>query len=244
MAKRMDVSDSTIRAVWKRHDLKPHVVRKFKLSKDPEFVEKMQDIVALYLDPPTNALVFSLDEKSQIQALDRSRPILPIREGLPEHQTHDYKPHGTTNLFAALNVATGRVLSQFHERHRHQEFLLFLEEVERHTPKGLDVHVILDNSSTHKTPEVDAWLAEHPRVTLHFTPTGSSWINMVERVFGRVTEEQIRRGAFKSVEQLEAAIQAWLDEHNENPQPFKWVKTADEIIRKVEKYRRTYAALH
>lgn len=244
MADNADVPDSTVRTVWKRHDLKPHIVRRFKLSNDPAFVEKTTDIVGLYMDPPQNAVVFSVDEKSQIQALDRSQPILPIRPGLPEHQSHDYRRHGTTTLFAALDVANGRVLSQFQERHRAEEFIQFLDEIDAQTPTCLDVHVIVDNYSAHKTVEVEAWLAEHPRFTMHFTPTGSSWLNMVERVFSKLTEERIRRGAFRSVEELETAIESWLDELNEHPKPFKWVKTADEIVRKVEKYRRTYHAPH
>lgn len=244
MAKVAGVKKSTVEQIWKKHDLKPHVVRTFKLSKDPEFEEKVEDIVGLYLNPPERAIVLSMDEKSQIQALDRSRPILPIRPGLPEHQSHDYKRHGTTTLFAALNVNTGEVIGQLHERHRAIEFITFLEEVNRNTPKNRELHIIVDNYRTHKTDEVKAWLAKHPRFVLHFTPTGSSWINMVERLFGKLTEERIRRGVFKSVPQLNKAITEWLDAHNENPKPFRWTAKAADIIRKVLKYRAIYRTLH
>lgn len=244
MAKTAGVKKSTVEQVWKKHDLKPHVVRTFKLSKDPKFEEKVEDIVGLYLNPPERAIVLSMDEKSQIQALDRSRPILPIRPGLPEHQSHDYKRHGTTTLFAALNVQTGEVISQFHERHRADEFIEFLKQVDRKAPKKRELHIIVDNYRTHKTADVQAWLSKHPRFILHFTPTGSSWINMVERLFGKLTEERIRRGAFKSVPQLEKAIKEWLDAHNEDPKPFRWTAKAADIIRKVRKYRAIYRTLH
>jgi transposase len=244
MAKRVGTTDSNIRIIWKRHDLKPHLVRKFKLSNDPDFVEKVHDIVGLYLNPPDNAIVFSLDEKSQIQALDRSQPILPIRPGLPEHQAHDYKRHGTTSLFAAMDVASGKTIAQLHLRHRAAEFIDFLEEIDRQTPDDKELCVILDNYITHKTKAVNDWLEDHPRFKFFFTPTGSSWINMVERLFSKLTTERIRRGVFRSVENLEDAIVAWVNEHNADPRPFKWTKSAKEIVRKVEKYRRTYAALH
>lgn len=244
LAKHLGCSPAMVQRVWKKHDLRPHVVRTFKLSKDPNFVEKVEDVVGLYLDPPDKALVLSVDEKSQIQALDRSRPILPIREGLPEHQTHDYKRNGTTTLFAALDAATGNVISRFKKRHRHQEFIAFLKHIDEATPPELDLHLILDNYGTHKTPAVKRWLKRHPRFHLHFVPTGSSWLNLVERLFRDVTEQRVRRGAFKSVPELEAAIQAWLDERNDDPKPFQWTKTVDEILRKVEKYKRIYDALH
>ena len=244
MAKTAGVKKSTVEQVWKKHDLKPHVVRTFKLSKDPNFEEKVEDIVGLYLDPPERAIVLSMDEKSQIQALDRSQAILPIRPGLPEHQSHDYRRHGTTTLFAALNVQTGEVISQFHERHRASEFIEFLKQVDRSTPKKRELHIIVDNYRTHKTAEVQAWLAKHPRFVLHFTPTGSSWINMVERLFGKLTEERIRRGAFRSVPQLEKAIKEWLAAHNKDPRPFHWTAKAADIIRKVRKYRAIYRTLH
>lgn len=244
MAKHVGTTDSNIRIIWKRHDLKPHLVRKFKLSNDPEFVEKVHDIVGLYMNPPDNAIVFSLDEKSQIQALDRSQPILPIRPGLPEHQAHDYKRHGTTSLFAAMDIASGKTIAQLHPRHRAAEFIEFLDEMDRQTPAEKDLYVILDNYITHKTKEVNEWLEAHPRFKFFFTPTGSSWINMVERLFSKLTTERIRRGVFKSLEELEAAIVGWINDHNDDPLPFKWTKSAKEIVRKVKKYRRTYAALH
>lgn len=244
MARAANTDKGTVARVWKKHDLKPHIVRTFKLSNDPDFEEKVEDIVGLYLSPPENAIVLSVDEKSQIQALDRSRPILPIRPGLPEHQTHDYARHGTTTLFAALNVETGHVITRLEERHRAVEFLGFLKAIHRNTPKGKDVHIILDNYQTHKTQAVRDWLEKHPRFVLHFTPTGSSWINMVERIFGKITAERIRRGAFKSVPALNRAIKEWFAEHNAHPKPFVWTAEADEIIRKVRKYRETYRTLH
>jgi transposase len=244
LAKHLDVPQATVQRVWKRHDLKPHIVRTFKLSKDPLFVEKLEDVVGLYLNPPEKALVLSLDEKSQIQALDRTRPRLKVRPGLPEHQTHDYKRHGTTTLFAALELATGAVITKFKKRHRHQEFITFLQEIDARTPSDLDLHVILDNYGTHKTPQVKRWLHKHPRFHMHFIPTGSSWLNLVERLFRELTAQRIRRGTFTSVPELEAAIQAWLDEYAKDPKPFKWTKTVDEILRKVQKYRRTFDTLH
>lgn len=244
MARAANTDKGTVARVWKKHDLKPHVVRTFKLSNDPEFEEKVEDIVGLYLSPPDNAIVLSVDEKSQIQALDRSQPILPIRPGLPEHQTHDYTRHGTTTLFAALNVETGHVITRLEERHRAVEFLRFLKTIDRQTPKDKDIHIIIDNYRTHKTKEVQEWLERHPRFALHFTPTGSSWINLVERIFGKITAERIRRGAFKSVPDLNRAIKAWFEEHNANPKPLIWTAKADVIIRKVRKYRETYRTLH
>jgi transposase len=244
LARHLRVPPATVQRVWKRHDLKPHLVRTFKLSKDPHFVEKLEDVVGLYLDPPDKALVLSLDEKSQIQALDRTRPLLPVRPGLPAHQTFDYKRHGTTTLFAALDLLTGAVITKFRKRHRHQEFITFLNEIDAKTPRELDLHVILDNYGSHKTPHVKRWLKKHPRFHLHFIPTGSSWLNLVERLLRELTTQRIRRGAFRSVPELETAIQGWLDEHNADPKPFKWTATVDEILRKVEKYRRTYDTLH
>lgn len=244
LARHLHVPPATVQRVWKRHDLKPHLVRTFKLSKDPHFVEKLEDVVGLYLNPPDQALVLSLDEKSQIQALDRTRPLLPVRPGLPAHQTFDYKRHGTTTLFAALDTLTGVVITKFKKRHRHQEFITFLSEIDSKTPRELDLHVILDNYGSHKTPHVKRWLEGHQRFHLHFTPTGSSWLNLVERLLRELTTQRIRRGAFRSVPELEAAIQDWLDEHNADPKPFKWTATVDEILRKVEKYRRTYDTLH
>jgi transposase len=244
LARHLHVPPATVQRVWKRHDLKPHLVRTFKLSNDPHFVEKLKDVVGLYMNPPDKALVLSLDEKSQIQALDRTRPLLPVRPGLPAHQTFDYKRHGTTTLFAALDMLTGAVITKFKKRHRHQEFITFLNEIDAKTPHELELHVILDNYGTHKTPHVKRWLKKHPRFHLHFIPTGSSWLNLVERLLRDLTTQRIRRGAFRSVPELEAAIQGWLDEHNADPKPFKWTATVDEILRKVEKYRRTYDTLH
>lgn len=244
LAKHLGCPPVTVQRVWRRHDLKPHLVHTFKLSKDPHFVEKLEDVVGLYLNPPDKALVLSLDEKSQIQALDRTRPMLPVRPGLPAHQTFDYKRYGTTTLFAALNMLTGVVVTKFKKRHRHQEFITFLNEIDAKTPPDLDLHVILDNYGAHKTPHVQRWLKRHPRFHLHFVPTGSSWLNLVERLFREVTSQRIRRGTFKSVPELEAAIQDWLDAHNADPKPFKWTATVDEILRKVNKYKRIYDALH
>lgn len=244
LAKHLGCPPATVQRVWKRHDLKPHLVRTFKLSKDPHFVEKLEDVVGLYLDPPDQALVLSLDEKSQIQALDRTRPLLPVRPGLPAHQTFDYKRHGTTTLFAALDLLTGAVITRFKKRHRHQEFLTFLNEIDVKTPPELDLHVVLDNYGSHKTPHVQRWLKRHPRFHLHFVPTGSSWLNLVERLFRELTSQRIRRGTFKSVPELEAAIQGWLDEHNADPKPFRWTATVNEILRKVDKYKRIYDTLH
>lgn len=244
LAARLGVPPSTVHDVWKRHDLKPHKVRRFKLSKDPKFEEKVVDIVGLYLAPPERSLVICVDEKTQIQALDRTRPLLKVRPGLPEHQTHDYKRNGKTNLFAALEMASGRVLHQFHARNSNAEFIQFLGEIDRNTPADLDLHLVVDNSGTHGTDEVVAWLAERPRFHLHFTPTSSSWMNMVERIFGSLTTQRIRRGTFDDVNSLQAAITAWMDDHNANPKPFRWVRTADEILRKVQKMRKIFQTLH
>ncbi len=226
MAAAVGLSRSSVQRIWKAHGLKPHLTKTFKLSNDKRFVEKAEDIVGLYLNPPDNALVLSVDEKSQIQALDRTQPGLPLKKGRAGTMTHDYKRHGITTLFAALDVATGRVIGQCMQRHRHQEWLRFLRTIERNTPKALDLHLIIDNYATHKHPAVTAWLAKHPRFHMHFTPTSGSWINQIERFFGRITQDRIRRGAFKSVDQLEAAIQDYLEHHNENPQPFTWTKSA------------------
>jgi len=243
MAKHLGISESTVRTVWKRHDLKPHIVRKFKLSNDPAFEAKVEDIVGLYLNPPENAVVLCVDEKSQIQALDRSRPILPVRPGLPEHQTHDYKRHGTTTLFAALDAHNGEVVHQLNDKHTQHEFIAFLEEIDTRIPEQ-ELHLVVDNYGTHKTPLVNQWLEKHPRFTLHFTPTASSWINLVERLFGKLTAERIRRSAFRSVDESNQAIEEWIETHNEDPIPFKWTAKTKDIVRKVNKYRRTYSALH
>ena len=236
MAKEAGISEHSVLRIWRAFGLKPHRVDSFKLSADPMFVEKVRDIVGLYLNPPDKAIVLCVDEKSQTQALERSQPILPLRPGLPERQTHDYVRHGTLSLFAAYDAATGRVLGRCHQRHRHQEFLAFLERIDAAFPDDgqSQLHLIIDNYSTHKTPKVHRWLLRHPRFHLHFTPTGSSWLNMVERFFARITTEAIRRGSFSSVRQLQAAIDAYLAEHNKEPKPFTWTASADSIFRKLE----------
>ena len=236
MAKAAGISQSSISRIWRTFGLQPHRVETFKLSKDPLFVEKVRDIVGLYLNPPDRALVLGVDEKSQIQALDRSAPILPLAPGAPERRTHDYRRHGTTSLFAALDVATGRVIGECHRRHRSQEFLQFLRTIDASVPPELDVHLILDNYGTHKTPRVRRWLATHPRFHVHFTPTGASWLNLVERWFALLSDKQIKRGAHRSTRELEAAIRQYLDITNNAPKPFVWTKTADDILASVARY--------
>jgi transposase len=244
MASAVGLSYTSVQRIWKAHGLKPHLVKTFKLSNDKRFVEKVRDVVGLYLDPPEKALVFSVDEKSQIQALDRTQPGLPMKKGQAGTMTHDYKRHGTTTLFAALNVATGQVIGQCMKRHRHQEWLRFLRAIERNTPKALSVHLIADNYATHKHDKVKAWLKRHPRFHMHFTPTSGSWLNQVERFFGRITEDRIRRGVFKSVAELEAAIQEYLDHHNANPKPFIWTASAAAILEKVARGRQALESAH
>ena len=244
LAKAVRLSHSSVQRIWAAHGLKPHLTRSFKLSNDPKFCEKVQDIVGLYLDPPDNALVLSVDEKSQIQALDRTQPGLPLKKGRAGTMTHDYKRHGTTTLFAALDVATGRVIGECMPRHRHQEFLRFLRAIDRDTPKGLDLHLIVDNYATHKHAKVKAWLKRHPRFRVHFTPTSASWINLVERFFGLITDEAIRRGVFHSVPELEAAIQAYLEQHNPEPKPFVWTAKAANILEKVVRGRKALESVH
>lgn len=230
MAKATGMSQSAISRIWRAFGLKPHLTETFKLSPDPLFVEKVRDIVGLYVNPPEGALVLCVDEKSQIQALDRTQPVLPLRPGLPERRTHDYVRHGTTNLYAALDVASGMVLTDLTERHRAQEFRRFLNLINRTVPAELDVHLVVDNSSTHKTPEIHRWLVRHPRFTLHFTPTYSSWLNLVERWFAELTSKWLRRGTHRSTKELETAITAWVDRWNVDPKPFVWHKSADEIL--------------
>lgn len=237
MAKVAGVSPATVQRIWSARGLKPHLVKTFKLSNDPRFEEKLVDVVGLYLDPPEKAIVLCMDEKSSVQALDRTQPSLPMVRGRAGTMTHDYKRHGTTTLFAALDVLTGRVIGQCLPRHRHEEFLRFLRVIDKQTPKGLDVHLILDNYSTHKHAEVAAWLAKHPRFHLHFTPTSSSWLNLVERWFRQITDKAIRRGVFHSVPDLIAAIEAYLMAHNDDPKPFIWTATADDILAKVRRGR-------
>jgi transposase len=236
MAKRSGLSKSTVGRIWRKFDLKPHLIDEFKLSTDPLFVAKVVDVVGLYHNPPEKAVVLCVDEKSQVQALDRSQPVLPMMPGMPERRTHDYARHGVTSLFAAFNIADGTVISELHRRHRHQEFLKFLKKIDKNVPAGLDVHLVCDNYGTHKTPEIQDWLARHPRFRVHFTPTGSSWINQVERWFGYLTDKKIRRGVHKSVQALEADIRAWIEHWNQDPKPFAWVKTADEILNSLAEY--------
>src|SRR5437764_10166252 len=233
MAKQMGISHTSVQRIWAEHGLKPHLVRSFKISNDPDFVAKVEDIVGLYLNPPEKALVLSVDEKSQIQALDRTQPILPLRPGIPERQTHDYARHGTTTLFAALNVLSGEVLGDCMPRHRHQEFLRFLRRIERSTPRRLAVHLILDNYGTHTHPAVEAWFRTHPRYHRHFTPTGASWLNLVERFFAEITDKRIRRGTFCSVGELVRAIRDYIRRRNHRPRPFVWTASARSIARKV-----------
>ena len=232
MAKAMGISHTSVQRIWREAGIKPHLVKTFKISNDPQFEEKVTDVVGLYMNPPDKALVLCVDEKSQIQALDRSQPGLPLKPGRAATMTHDYKRHGTTTLFAALDVASGLVVGECLPRHRAKEFLRFLRKIDRATKKSLDLHLVLDNYATHKTPEVRAWLAKHPRFHLHFTPKGASWMNLVERFFAEITNKRLRRGIFKSVGELEDAIHEYLDRHNANPKPFQWTKTATTILDK------------
>ena len=237
MAERVGLSQSAIVRIWHAFGLQPHKSETFKLSTDPFFVEKVRDVVGLYLNPPERAIVLSVDEKSQVQALDRTQPLLPLGPGQAERRTHDYERHGTTSLFAALDVATGAVIGKCYRRHRQQEFVRFLEEIEATIPdeEGLTIHLIMDNYGTHKTPRVKRWLQRHPRYRVHFTPTSASWLNQVERFFAALTEKRIRRGVFRSVAALEAAIRDYLEKHNQAPKPFVWTATADLIFKKIQK---------
>jgi transposase len=230
MAARSGLSPSTIGRIWKAFELKPHRAEGFKLSSDPLFVEKVYDVVGLYLNPPESAVVLCVDEKSQVQALARSQPVLPMMPGMPERRTHDYVRHGVTSLFAAFNIADGTVISAIHRRHRAVEFRKFLTTIDAQVPDHLDVHLVCDNYGTHKTPAVKAWLARHPRFHLHFTPTSSSWVNQVERWFGFITDQLIRRGSHTSVQALEADIRDWVNSWNDDPKPFIWTKTAEQIL--------------
>jgi transposase/transcriptional regulator with XRE-family HTH domain len=230
MAKRSGLSKSTIGRIWRTFELKPHRADTFKLSADPLFIEKVYDVVGLYLNPPESAVVLCVDEKSQIQALARTQPVLPMMPGMPERRTHDYARNGITSLFAAFNIADGTVISALHRRHRAVEFKKFLARIDAEVPAQLDVHVVCDNYGTHKTPSVNTWLARHPRFHVHFTPTSSSWVNQVERWFAYITDELIRRGSHASVQALEADIRAWVDAWNNDPKPFVWTKTAEQIL--------------
>jgi transposase len=230
------LSRSSVHRVWQAFALAPHRTETFKLSKDPLFIDKVRDVVGLYLNPPDKALVLCVDEKSQIQALDRSQPILPMRPGQAERRAHDYKRNGTTSLFAALDTKTGKVIGQLHRRHRSLEFRKFLDQIDAAVPAGFDVHLILDNYGTHKTATIQRWLLKRPRFQLHFTPTGASWLNLVERWFALLTEQQLRRGVFRSTRNLETTIRSYIHSHNQQPKPFTWTKTADEILASVARF--------
>ena len=236
MAKRCGMSQTMGSRIWRAFALQPHRVEGFKLSKDPLFVEKVRDIVGLYLNPPQRALVLCVDEKAQIQALDRSPPVLPMRPGQAERRTPDYLRYGTTTLFAAFDAKTGSVIGELHRRHRAREFRDFLQTIDQRVPRGLELHLIIDNYATHKTPMIKRWLLRHPRFHLHFTPTGASWLNLVERWFALLTEKQIRRGVHRSTRQLEDAIRAFLDHNNRHPTPFIWTKTADQILESLARF--------
>jgi transposase len=244
MAAAVGVSEATVRRIWHAHGLKPHLVKTFKVSKDPEFAEKLEAIVGLYLNPPEHAMVFCVDEKSQIQALDRTQPSLPIKKGRCGTMTHDYKRNGTVTLFAALNTLDGAVLSMCDDRHRHQEWLRFLRLIDELNPEAKEVHLIADNYATHKHPKVQRWLKRHPRIHMHFTPTSSSWLNMVERFFRDLTTKRIRRGVFRNIEDLIAAIDEYVEQHNTAPKPFIWTAKARDILAKVNRARRALDNRH
>jgi transposase len=236
MAREVGLTQSAVQRIWKAFGLQPHRQDTWKLSKDPLFIDKVRDVVGLYLNPPERAVVLCVDEKSQIQALDRTAPILPMLPGTPQRATHDYRRAGTSSLYAALDLASGKVIGRLHSRHRAIEFKQFLQTLDREVPTHLDVHLVLDNSSTHKTPTIQRWLAAHPRFVLHFTPTSSSWLNLVERWFAELTSKLLRRGTHRSVRQLNSDIRAWIDTWNQDPKPFVWTKTADEILDSIARY--------
>src|SRR5881628_1201305 len=244
MAKAQGISRMAVQRIWDRHGLKPHLTKTFKLSRDKRFVEKLYDVVGLYLNPPDKALVLCVDEKSQIQALDRTQPLLPLRPGVPARQTHDYKRNGTTNLFAALNMLDGTVIGDCMPRHRHQEFIRFLQLISVKTALDLDLHLIVDNYGTHKHPRVQSWLKRHPRFHLHFIPTSSSWLNMVERWFREITDRRIRRGSFQNVPDLIAAINQYIQTHNQNPKVFVWSASVERIMGKIAKCKEALETLH
>jgi len=233
MAQSQGVSEATIRRIWKQHNLKPHLIKTFKLSRDKRFIEKLHDIVGLYMNPPDKAIVFCVDEKSRIQALERTQPLLPLRPGIPARQTHDYTRHGTTTLFAALNMLDGTITGDCMSRHRHQEFIRFLQTINVKTPTDLSLHLIVDNYGTHKHQRIQSWLKRHPRFHLHFIPTSSSWLNMVERWFRDITTKRIRRGSFKNVKELIVVIQQYINSHNQNPNVFTWTASVETIMRKI-----------
>jgi transposase len=236
MAKQTGLTQTAVSRIWRAFGLQPHRQDAFKLSKDPLFVDKVHDVVGLYLNPPERAVVLCVDEKSQIQALDRTAPILPLLPGVPERATHDYKRAGTSSLYAALDLTTGQVIGRLHSRHRAIEFKQFLQTIDREVPAGLDVHIVLDNSSTHKTPAIRRWLLAHPRFQLHFTPTSSSWLNLVERWFAELTTKTLRRGTHRSVRALNTDIRAWIETWNDDPNPYVWTKTADQILESIARY--------
>jgi transposase len=236
MAREVGLTQSAVHRIWRAFGLAPHRQEAWKLSKDPQFVAKVRDVVGLYLNPPERAVVLCVDEKSQIQALDRTAPILPMLPGTPERATHDYKRSGTSSLYAALDITTGKVIGSLHTRHRAIEFKKFLQTLDREVPANLDVHLVLDNNSTHKTPAIQRWLTAHPRFALHFTPTSSSWLNLVERWFSELTNKKLRRGAHRSVRELNTDIRAWIDTWNHDPKPFVWTKTADQILDSIARY--------
>jgi transposase len=245
MAEKSGLSKSTVGRIWKAFRLKPHLSETFKLSTDPLFIDKVRDVVGLYLDPPEKAVVLCVDEKSQVQALDRSQPVLPMMPGMPERRTHDYVRNGITSLFAALDMASGKVIGAIHRRHRSSEYRKFLIKIDKAVPADLDVHIICDNYATHKTDTIQKWLAAHPRFHMHFVPTSSSWLNMVERWFSELTTKLLQRGVHNSVQALEADIRAWIDTWNDNPRPYVWTKTADEILDSITTFcKRTSGAGH
>lgn len=244
MAALYGISDTSVQRIWKQYNLKPHLFETFKLSKDKQFLEKLYDVVGLYLNPPDKAIVFCVDEKSQIQALERTRPLLPLRPGIPARQTHDYTRHGTTTLFAALNMLDGTVIGDCMPRHRHQEFIRFLQIIDTKTPLDLNLHLIVDNYGTHKHPRVQRWLKRHPRFHMHFIPTSSSWVNMVERWFAEISRKQIRRGSFKNVKELISVIKQYIASHNQTPKAFIWTATVESIMSKIAITKEALEALH
>ncbi len=244
MAKAQGVSEASVRRIWKQYNLKPHLVKNFKLSRDKHFLEKLYDVVGLYLNPPDKSIVFCVDEKSQIQALERTQPLLPLRPGMPARQTHDYQRHGTTTLFAALNMLDGKVIGDCMPRHRHQEFIRFLQLIDTKTPLDLSLHLIVDNYGTHKHPKVQKWLKRHPRFHMHFIPTSSSWVNMVERWFAEISRKRIRRGSFKNVKELISTIKQYIESHNQNPKVLVWTASVESIMNKIKITKDLLETLH
>lgn len=244
MAEAQGVSRMAVHRIWRKYNLKPHLIKTFKISNDPNFVEKVKEIVGLYLNPPDKAMVLCIDEKSQIQALDRTQPGLPMKKGRAGTMTHDYKRHGTTTLFAALNILNGKVIGKCMPRHRQDEFLKFLKKIDKETPKKLDVHLIADNYGSHKTEKIKMWLKKHPRFKMHFTPTSASWINMVERFFSELTNKRVRRGVFRSVKELEMTVMDFVNKHNDNPKIFTWTKDANTILSKVNTCKEVLGTVH